>query len=79
MSLLDFNDTPKQAFVNGFMKGLGAPLMLFGTYNAPALAPLQMIPLSKTSQMKSLHNDWLRVGMDLRTAVNQYVAQTSKG
>ena len=69
MMLIDFNITPKSSFKRGFVKGLGAPVVLFSTFNAPELP--QFVEVE--SQAKSTPNaDWVRVANDFHVAIAKY-------
>lgn len=69
MMLIDFNIAPKSSFKRGFVKGLGAPVVLFSTFNVPDL-PLF---LEVESQAKSAPNsDWARVANDFHVAIAKY-------
>ena len=69
MMLIDFNISPKISFKHGFVKGFGAPVLLFSTFNAPELP--QFVEVE--SQAKSIpNNDWIRVADDLQVAIAKY-------
>ena len=69
MMLIDFNIAPKSSFKRGFVKGLGAPAILFSTFNAPELP--QFVEVE--SQAKSTpNNDWVRVANDFHVAIAKY-------
>lgn len=72
--LLHFDDLPRQAFVRGFVRGLAAPVALFGTYTAPAIPkPITIVPPSHyRSDAEALAGDWQRVGAALRNTLQAH-------
>lgn len=72
MILLDFDSSSRQAFTQGFLKGLGAPLVLFGGFQAPSLPAVAALTVPAQSPMDALAQDWARIGLDMHCAVNHY-------
>ena len=70
MSMLNFKDQPASAFVGGFVKGLGAPYLLFGKFAVPEVEPIA--PVKPVLQQGGLAADWRRVGQDIHVAMAQY-------
>jgi hypothetical protein len=70
MTNIDLTTTPRKALLQGFWKGLAAPLMLFGSHSLPAQAqPGEFQPLP--NRMSSQALDWVRVGNALRAAAKR--------
>jgi hypothetical protein len=70
MTNIDLTTTPRKALLQGFWKGLAAPLMLFGSHSLPAQAqPGEFQPLP--NRMSSQALDWVRVGNSLRAAAKR--------
>ncbi len=75
MILLDFNSKPRAAFAQGFLKGLGAPVVLFGKFAAPQLPVVhQVVP---PGQLSSIAGDWSNIGNDIRNATSRYGKEVS--
>jgi hypothetical protein len=75
MILLDFNFKPRAAFAQGFLKGLGAPVVLFGRFAAPQLPVVpQVVPPGRSS---SIAGDWSNIGNDIRNATSRYGKEVS--
>jgi len=72
MLIIDIHSTPRQAFANGVLKGLGAPLMLYGVFHSPVLTDIKPINLAERSDSDALAGDWRKVGLDLQTAIKRY-------
>lgn len=77
MTLIDFNATPRKSFYRGFMKGLGAPFVLFGTFNAPVLPEVMQVKSQAIDPNVAIAGDWMRIGNDFHLAVVEY-GKTSK-
>lgn len=76
MLILNFAAPARQAFRNGFQKGLGAPFMLYGTFTTPVpYAPIT--PVVPTTSPAGLAGDWQRIGNDLRSAITQHEQETT--
>lgn len=69
--LLDFSHNKKDAFLNGFVKGLAAPIMLFGMFPIPPLADITYISTDTISQ-KSLYDDWNVIGSDFAKVISTH-------
>lgn len=65
---LDLSCTPKESFKRGFLKGLGGPYLLFGTFEVDASAQCKYQELPARSRA-SMSDNWKRVGNDFRAAV----------
>jgi len=72
MKIVDFSLLRKSSFARGFLKGLGAPYVLFGSFDVgieiPAVDPV--IPSTGLNQGSA--GDWNRIGKDMRTAIRLY-------
>lgn len=77
MVIIDFSDTSKQAFVRGFHKGMTAPVMLFGSFEAPAIAEVKQITPPSISDEQALNNDWVKIGEDFKHVIAKYGAETN--
>jgi hypothetical protein len=73
MSVLNFKHTSRQAFLDGFMKGMAAPVMLYHLELDPPIPVLEPIRTEKLSVMEALARDWARVGGDMRAAIDSHV------
>jgi len=76
MVIIDFSNTPKQAFKSGFIKGLSAPIMLFGRFNAPNLPKINTISLPTINTEQALSNDWKVIGNDFSNVIARYGKET---
>ena len=66
--LFRLSHTCKQTFRHGFLKGLGAPILLFGEFDLdPALLDYDFRPLPSRKK-GSIKSDWLKVGQELKAA-----------
>lgn len=54
------------------MKGLGAPFVLFGTFNAPALPEVIQVTAQSVDPEQALAGDWVRIGNDFHLAAVEY-------
>ena len=60
---MNFTQTPRQAFTQGLLKGLGAPYLLFGQFDWQAHATIAPITLPSPSTAEALRGDWQKIGM----------------
>jgi len=67
-------ESNRRTFWLGFLRGLSAPAMLFSSYRAPEIRPYTMTPLYRPakSDLESLRNDMMRIGGDIRRAMQKY-------
>ena len=70
MMIADFDATPRQAFLQGFWKGLGAPYLLYGDFEMPPLPEIS--PVAVPTGDAALAGDWRKVGLDIRSAIDAY-------
>lgn len=70
MLLIDFNSKPRTAFFRGFLRGLGAPVMLFENFEEPQIPPVQQVV--PPAQLATIGGDWATVGNDIRNATTRY-------
>jgi len=75
-SVIDFASNRKSALLRGFMKGLGAPYILYGSFESFASIP-SVDPIRPTTGSDGLAGDWTRIGRDVRVAIRQYGQETS--
>jgi hypothetical protein len=81
MLLIDLKVSRKTAFASGFLKGLGAPFLLYGSFDAPALPSIDQVTLPKRkNDREALAGDWEKVGCNIRSAIEKYgkEAQSAK-
>ncbi len=71
MTLIDFNDSSQTAFTKAFLKGLAAPVMLFGMFDMPDCVRVPMIPPHDTKPAKSITDDMETVMNDFIKAVHR--------
>ncbi len=77
MVIIDFSKTSKQAFINGFSKGLAAPVMLFGSFDAPPLVEIKQIYAQPISDENALQSDWYKIGTDINNVISRYDSKVS--
>ncbi len=77
MLIIDIHSTPRQAFANGFLKGLGSPLMLYGVFRPPKLQQVNPLKTPERSDLDALAGDWLKVGLDLKSAISRYEQESA--
>lgn len=66
----DSNQSPRQAFIEGIWKGLGAPVMLYAEFPNQVTPEIQeIIP---PGQAAGVGNDWATAGRDIRTSISRY-------
>lgn len=70
--ILKFSVRPRQAFASGFMKGLGAPYMLFGNFEAGTLPTIPVVTPQVLDPYHAILKDWTMVGQDINTASQKY-------
>lgn len=59
MAIINFKSTKKDAFKDGFMKGLCAPLMLVGDFEMPEIIePKKIIPSSPADDARKMAEDF---------------------
>lgn len=67
---MDFSHTKREAFVNGLMKGLTAPSMLFGQHEMPKLQEVRTVCVpTSLSDSEELASDWKAIGVDFFKAI----------
>ena len=72
MKLIDFTHTPKQAFINGFFKGM-TPVVLFDDLEMPSLQPVDEIKSPYNANLsKWLAQDWVKIGKDFKQVLGNY-------
>ncbi len=72
MPVIDFDQTPREAFAQGFLKGLGAPAVLFGCFEMPDMPEIKPLEMPTRQDQEALAEDWRKVGMGIRTAMSAY-------
>ena len=72
MLLINFNLSSNSAFLQGFTKGLGAPVMLFGNFEAPTMPVVLPVQPATQAPLAAIAGDWARVGNDIRAASRNY-------
>lgn len=72
MILIDFKKTAKQTFGNSVLKGMAAPVMLFGAFTTQKLPQVSKIEINKNNINQSLASDWYAVRSDINNAVVKY-------
>lgn len=77
MFLIDFRKTPKEAFFHGFVKGLGAPVLLFHNEMAPGVPLVFQVSAPSIPIGQALVGDWYRIGGDMRTVVARHQEEIS--
>ena len=72
MLLFDLTLSKEQAFANGFMKGVAAPLVLFSNFAAPKLQEVSYVKPQTTTVNQAITGDWVMVGNDISVAAGKY-------
>lgn len=72
MRHIRFSEPRKHAFRHGFLKGLAAPVNLFGDFEVdPLIRDFEPRPLEQRP-LGTVADDWRKVGEDLRAAIAQH-------
>lgn len=77
MVIIDFSSTSKKAFLHGFSKGLSAPVMLFGKFNAPPLRKYDLVVSPAKDDGLMLENAWSKIGQDFKNVMTKYGEETN--
>jgi hypothetical protein len=72
MVIINFSNTKREAFLRGFEKGLAAPVMLFGHFQAPNLDPIPQVTIQSIEIGEAMENDWKAIGTDLRNVIERH-------
>jgi hypothetical protein len=72
MVIINFSDTKRQASLRGFEKGLAAPVLLFGHFEAPQLDLIPQITVKSIEVGEALENDWKAIGTDLWNVIEHH-------
>lgn len=73
MLLIDFTQDKGEAFLHGLMKGLAAPVMLFGVFSVPEAPQVDLINLNELIPSKNLLDDMAAVQGDFIRALHRTV------
>lgn len=76
MFVIDLSASQRKALGSGFMKGLGAPFILYGHFDSSAVIP-DVTPVVPATGASGLAGDWKRIGQDMRSAIRQYGQEAS--
>jgi len=60
-----------KTFSGGFLKGLGAPVLLYEQHALPSITVL-LVAAPSTPIDQSLQHDWLAIGTDFQSVVNAH-------
>ena len=78
MLIIDFSASAKQSFAKGFLKGLGAPFLLFGTFEGGQTpAKVEAVVLPGRQSFDAIAGDWAKVGIDIRSSAEKYGKETA--
>ncbi len=70
---IDLSKTPKQAFIDGFFKGLCAPAMLYESFKMPTLPQVNEIKSPYSDNLcEGLAQDWVKIGNDFKRVLGNY-------
>lgn len=72
MLMLNYEATQAESFRHGFIKGLAAPIMIFGSFQVPKTIDVITVEATQQQVANPLANDWAMVGQDLRSAISAY-------
>lgn len=73
MLLINPKHSKTLAFKHGFLKGLGAPFLIFGNFSAPKAVAIEPVVVPEATGNGT---DWLMVGRDIKVATQQYGEKT---
>lgn len=62
----------KHVFLQGLVKGLAAPAVLFQAPELPSIPHLEVFAASNGPIETTLAGDWRRIGMDFETVIHRY-------
>lgn len=76
ITLVSHDDSSRQAFIRGLLKGLASPVMLFAA-NKAVLRPVELPPLPQVQPIRlpeslTSRTDLQRIGADFWSAVRRY-------
>ena len=69
--IVNFNRTAKAAFSNALVKGMAAPLMIFGKFELDKQPFPEMIDVDKAVTRKSIADDFAAISSDLARALQK--------
>lgn len=72
MILIDFKKTARHTFKNGILKGMAAPVLMFGSFQIQKLPNVRKVEINSRNVNQSLSSDWNTVRSDLNAAVLKY-------
>lgn len=72
MFLIDFHQTNRKALLHGFVKGLGAPVLLYHREPVPPVPATKYVTLASVTPSVALAADWLKVGNDIRNVMQRH-------
>lgn len=72
MLLIDFKAKPRRAFAQGFLKGLGAPFVLYGAFGGYPPVVVEQVQPEHHDDQAALRNDMHRIAEDMKIAVTRY-------
>ncbi len=78
MVILEFNRSPVRTFTRGFLKGLGAPFVLYGQFQVAPVAAIPRVTHVDEGTEQSLARDWVAVRKDLMSAISRYEADARR-
>lgn len=77
--MINFEHSRTEAFLNGMLKGMAAPFLLYGTFSAPKLPEIPMLTLPPDQTCGSaLRADWQRIGDDMRRVISRHEQENSQ-
>lgn len=71
MLVIDLTASQSTALSSGFLKGLGAPFILYGHFDSSVVIPA-VTPVVPATGASGLAGDWKRIGRDMRSAIHLY-------
>jgi len=69
IQLINTSNSTKKVFINGFWKGMAAPVMLFGSFAAPERTEVKPLQLVFKTDLEALSSDWNAIGLDLKKVI----------
>lgn len=70
---INLSNTPKQAFIDGFFKGVCAPVTLYEPFKMPTLQQVNEIKSPYSNNLcEGLAKDWQKIGNDFKRVLGNY-------
>lgn len=70
--LTNFEQSSGEAFLQGMLQGMAAPLSLFCISAPPPLPKIDYVTLKMLDTKTALAQDWKRIGVDMQNVIDRY-------